>query len=233
MHSGKALRFLCFMGAAVCMITGSCGRPYSAVEASPGTGVVLIDPGHGGLDGGAVAADGTAEKNINLAIALDLRDMLFISGFTVQMTRKTDVSIHEEGLSSISQQKVSDMRCRLALYESAQTVISIHQNHFGVPKYHGTQVFYSPNHQGSAHLASCIRESVISELQPTNTRELKKASDGIYLLYHTTRPAVLVECGFLSNPEERESLKKVAYQQRMAFAIAGGYWRYVCEHEEG
>lgn len=233
MHRGKVMRLLCITGAVICMIMGGCDCPYSAADVRADMGVILIDPGHGGLDGGTQAADGTMEKNINLAIALDLRDMLFISGFPVQMTRETDISIHEEGLSSISQQKVSDMRCRLALYESAQTVISIHQNHFGVPKYHGTQVFYSPNHQGSACLASTIRETVISGLQPDNTRELKKAGDGIYLLYHTTRPAVLVECGFLSNPGERESLKNPAYQQRMAFAIAGGYWRYVRENEEG
>ena len=116
------------------------------------------------------------------------------------------------------------MRKRLHLYNQASLVISIHQNHFSEPKYSGTQVFYSANHPDSTVLAENIRQSVVDWVQPQNKRELKRATDGVYLLYHTTTPAILVECGFLSNPEEREKLKMPAYQQQMAFAIAAGYW---------
>ncbi len=190
-------------------------------------GSILIDAGHGGMDGGTVAEDGTLEKNINLAIALSMRDMLTICGFPVTMTRETDVSIHDPESSSTRQQKVSDMHNRLALYDTVELVISIHQNHFSVAKYSGTQVFYSGNHPDSQLLATCVRHTVLDYLQPDNQRELKKATDGIYLLYHTQTPAILVECGFLSNVQEREQLKDTAYQQQMACAIVFGYWDYL------
>lgn len=189
---------------------------------------LLIDPGHGGADGGAQAQDGTLEKNINLAVGADLRDMLVVCGFSVVMTRDADISIHDPQDTTIRSKKVSDMRNRLALYEQASAVISLHQNHFSVPKYSGAQVFYSPNHTDSARLATCIRQALV-QVQPQNTREIKAATDGIYLLYHTTRPAVLLECGFLSNPAERELLKSPAYRRQLAFAVMGGYWNYLIQ----
>lgn len=193
------------------------------------TGTVLIDPGHGGFDGGAVAEDGTTEKHLNLAIAQCLRDMLYICGVSVEMTRQTDIGLESSYADSIREKKSSDMQQRLSMYEEAGLVISIHQNHFSIPKYSGTQVFYSPNHPDSVALAETIRQSVIKYIQPQNTRELKQATDGIYLLYHTDTPTVLVECGFLSNPEEREKLKMPAYQQQMAFSILAGFWNYHIE----
>lgn len=187
---------------------------------------LLIDPGHGGMDGGAVAADGTQEKTVNLAISLPLADMLRVFGCTVRTTRDTDVSIHDAGAATIKQKKVSDIHNRLALAQSARLTVSIHQNQFPQTQYSGTQVFYSPNNPESEGLADCIRESVLTLLQPDNNRQLKKGGSSIYLLHHATPPAVLVECGFLSNPTEREKLKDAAYQQQMAFAIAGGVLRY-------
>ncbi len=190
------------------------------------TACILIDPGHGGEDGGTVAEDGTLEKNINLAISLHLRDMLAIWGFPVSMTRQTDISIHSPEHTSTRDMKVSDMRNRLALYEQADTVIAIHQNHFSASKYSGAQVFYSGNDTCSEQLAAAIQASVVAHLQPQNNRQIKKATDGIYLLSHTQRPAVLVECGFLSNATEREQLKSSAYQQAMAAAVFAGYLDY-------
>ena len=104
--------------------------------------------------------------------------------------------------------------------------MSIHQNKFTQSQYDGTQVFYSGNHEESRLLASAIRESVTGLLQPDNTRELKKGDSNIYLLYKATRPAVLVECGFLSNDAELRRLKDPDYQRQMAFAVAGGILRY-------
>lgn len=202
----------------------NCGGCSYAVDAPTHTGVVLIDPGHGGFDGGAVAEDGTAEKHLNLAIALCLRDLLHVCGISVEMTRQTDSGLEEESATSIREKKSTDMRRRLEMYNASSLVISIHQNHFSVPKYSGTQVFYSTNHPDSALLAQAVREAVVAWVQPQNTRELKAATDGIFLLYHTTTPTILVECGFLSNPEERERLKMPAYQQQMAFAIMAGFW---------
>ena len=216
------MRLMCCL-LCVALVLGCVGCSREADAPSYG-GVVLIDPGHGGFDGGAVAEDGTTEKHLNLAISLCLHDLLYVCGVPVEMTRITDMGLEDDAGAAIRDKKVSDMRRRLALYNDASMVISIHQNHFPEPKYSGTQVFYSANHPDSVALAERIRASVVDWVQPQNKRELKKATDGIYLLYHTNTPAVLVECGFLSNPEEREKLKTSAYQQQMAFVIAAGYW---------
>lgn len=205
-----------------CLFVG-CSR---TTDASAPNGTVLIDPGHGGFDGGAVAVDGTTEKHLNLAVSLCLRDLLHVCGVPVTMTRQTDVGLEEDTATTIREKKSSDMRRRLAMYDEASLVISVHQNHFSVPKYSGTQLFYSVHHPDGALLAQSVRDSVVSWVQPQNTRELKRATDGIFLLYHTTTPAVLVECGFLSNAEEREKLKTPAYQQQLAFAVMAGYWHY-------
>ncbi len=188
----------------------------------PSEGYLLIDAGHGGEDGGASAADGTLEKTINLAIATDLRDMLTLFGLPIRMTRETDISIHNADCSTTRQMKVSDMQNRLKLYEASSLAISIHQNHFSVAKYDGAQVFYSANQPLSRTVAESVRSRIVSLIQPNNKRELKQATDGIYLLHHSTKPAVLVECGFLSNPQECDKLKQESYRQQMAFAIACG-----------
>ena len=191
---------------------------------------VLIDPGHGGFDGGASASDGTLEKHINLDISLSLRDILLICGIPVLMTRTSDFSLEEPDSHTVRHKKVSDMRNRLVMYNGAETVISIHQNHFQNPQYSGAQVFYSVNHSAGARLAESIQSAVVDHLQPQNKRKIKAATDGIYLMHHTTVPSVLVECGFLSNPEELSKLKTASYRQQMAWVIMLGYWNYrLCE----
>ncbi len=183
---------------------------------------VLIDAGHGGVDGGASAPDGTLEKTINLAVSLHLRDMLTLFGVPTAMVRDSDMSIHDVGCETIRQKKVSDMKNRLKQYDAAALTVSIHQNHYAVSKYSGTQLIYSANHPSSLPLAQAVREKVVAYLQPTNKREMKAATNDIYLLHHTKRPAILVECGFLSNPIDSENLKTAAYQQRFAFVVAAG-----------
>ena len=192
------------------------------------TGVVILDAGHGGMDGGATAADGTPEKEINLAVVRHLDALLHAAGIRTVLTRTDDGSIHDPQYTSVQQQKISDIHNRLAIMQQTEhgIFVSIHQNHFSQSKYSGTQVFYSSNHPGSVLLAEDIRSAVVEWIQPQNTRELKKATDSIFLLTHTTTPAVLVECGFLSNEEERNKLKTPAYQQQLAFAIMAGYWKY-------
>lgn len=187
---------------------------------------ILIDAGHGGADGGAVGADGTQEKEINLAITQPLADILRVFGYAVVTTRDTDISIHDADVTGIKNQKVSDIHNRLELAQGSLVTISIHQNKFPQTQYSGTQVFYSANNPASEGLAAAIRESVLALLQPENNRHLKKAGESIYLLHNCTAPAVLVECGFLSNEQEREKLKTAEYQQKMAFAIAGGTLQY-------
>ena len=148
------------------------------------------------------------------------------------MTRQTDDGLQNADDTTIRQKKVSDMHARLAIYEEAQLVISVHQNMFAAQSCRGSQVFYSPNHPCSKVLASCVREQLISQVQPDNTRELKAGNKDIFLLYKTTRPTVLVECGFLSNAEELARLKETEYQRQLAFAVACGAMEFIAQKGE-
>ena len=191
----------------------------------------IIDPGHGGEDGGAVASDGTQEKDINLKIALKLNDILTSLGFNTSMTRTTDTSISDSGTEGIREIKISDMHNRLEICNASDDniLISIHQNKFEQSKYSGAQMFYSTNTSQSALLAQYIQESIVSLLQPENTREIKPADKNIYLLYNAKVPAVICECGFISNEQELNNLKDEEYQTKVAIAIAKGIIEY-CEN---
>ena len=227
----RTLSLILGLLAGVCIAAGSLFlrvlpiRPASANAGSlPQRPVILIDPGHGGMDGGAVGVDGLVEKDLNLQISLILRDLFLANGFEVYMTRETDCSIEDPGLSTIRAKKVSDMKNRRALMESHPDGIflSIHQNLFSQSKYSGAQMFFSPNHPASAHLAKTLQSTLREMLNPANTRVEKQAGKELYLLYHAQIPAVLVECGFLSNPEEAALLQDSDYQAKVAFAIFCG-----------
>ncbi len=187
---------------------------------------IVIDPGHGGEDGGAVCGD-VLEKDINLLISRDTADLFTLFGFPVTMTRTSDDALTEEG-ESVKERKYNDMRLRLDIYNSSpdNVIISIHQNKFSNAQSHGAQIFYSPNDPGSALLAESIRFSVCSSLQPENDRECKAAGKEIYLLKNTENTAVLVECGFLSNKNERQKLLTDDYQKDMSLAITTGFLDY-------
>lgn len=197
-------------------------------------GTIVLDAGHGGEDGGAVGVNGAMEKEINLKIALELEKYLKQSNFEVIMVRDGDYSVGDQSLPTIAKRKKSDTQNRLKLVnEVGECVfISIHQNHFSESKYHGAQVFYSPNRPESAQLAETIRQNIVGSLQPENKRENKQAEQNIYLMYHANVPAVLVECGFLSNPEEAEQLTTDAYQKDMAAAIYNGLMDYLQLEQE-
>ncbi len=184
---------------------------------------IIIDAGHGGEDGGAVD-NGTVEKNINLKISLKLKELFKISGFNVVMTRNSDKMINESG-TSLRERKVSDMKKRLELFNNDinNIVISIHQNKFTVEKYSGTQVFYGKNNKNSALLAESIKNNVKALLQPDNERAVKPADRNIYLLYNSDVPAVIVECGFISNYNEAKKLNDNDYQNKIAFAVFSGF----------
>lgn len=188
---------------------------------------VLIDPGHGGEDGGAVSGD-VLEKHINLAVSHDVADLLRLCGYTVSMTRDTDDALTNEG-EDVRKRKYNDMKMRLDLYNATpdNVVVSIHQNKFDAAASHGAQVFYSPNHPNSAVLAEALRKSVTGMLQPDNTRTCKTAGKEIFLLKNARVPAVIVECGFISNRQERELLVTDDYQKQLALAIAAGLMNYV------
>ena len=189
---------------------------------------VVIDAGHGGEDSGAVA-NGILEKDINLDIALDLRDILTACGCRVIMTRTEDKAIYDSSASTLREKKVSDLKNRVSLINGGDNriLVSIHQNKFEQSKYSGTQIFYSKNDPMSFKLAESLRASVTGMLQPDNKRELKPADDGIYILKNAKVPAVIAECGFISNPEEAKKLSDSEYRKKMAFSIACGVLDYM------
>ncbi len=192
--------------------------------------IVIIDAGHGGFDGGAVSVDGTPEKNINLSVSLFLNEFLIALGFNTIMTREQDISLEDKGLSTIRSRKTSDIHNRMKIMEDTDNSIfvSIHQNFYTQSKYSGTQVFYSPEFaEDSSLLARCIQESVVTALQPENKREIKRCDSSVFLMYKAVKPAVLVECGFLSNPQEATILKDENYQKKIALCIALGIQDYV------
>lgn len=195
------------------------------------TPTVIIDAGHGGFDGGASTDDGVSEKGINLNIAIYLKEYLNFFGFDVIMTRETDTSTESEGLTTIRSKKSSDLHNRMSLMEKTDNAIfvSIHQNHFSSSKYKGAQVFYSPQFsEQSSLLAESIQESIVYYLQKDNKRQIKPCGTSVYLIYKAVKPAVLVECGFLSNPDDSENLQNEIYQRKMALCIAIGILNY-CE----
>jgi len=190
---------------------------------------IIIDAGHGGVDGGTNAADGTLEKDINLQIAYKLNDLLNSMGIKTVMTRTEDVSLHNSDAHTIRQKKISDLNNRLDIINNTDdsVFVSIHQNYFTSSEYYGSQVFYSKNNSESDNLASSIRLSIISYLQTDNNREIKASGSEIFLLNNSTVPSVMVECGFLSNENEANKLKNGKYQQELAFAVALGIVDYL------
>ena len=208
---------------------------FSAAEASsmPITQkTVIVDAGHGGDDGGAIGIDGTVEKDINLDIALKLEKILKFYGFNVIMTRTQDVMTCDDGLDSLRKRKISDIHNRFELMRKNPDAIfiSVHQNKFEDSSQHGTQVFYSGNDERSKELAEAIQTSVTLTLQRKNDRVVKKSGSGIYLLYHAKIPAVLVECGFISNSDEVKKLKDESYRMKLAILVADGLLKYLSNH---
>lgn len=183
------------------------------------TRYIILDAGHGGQDGGAVSVTGTTEKVLNLKTAETLAPLMKALGFRVIMTRADDreLSCPETGGS----RKMQDLMGRLKIAQENPTAVfvSLHMNKFPQSRYRGLQVYYSPNHNESGLLAAGIQASVKAALQPGNDREPKAAGSNIFLLHRIQSPAVLVECGFLSNPEEAALLEQEDYRQRLCLVI--------------
>ncbi len=203
--------------------------PASTIGTSRRT--VIIDAGHGGFDGGAVANDGTAEKDINLNIAYSVAGMLKTCGFDCIMTRTADSGTVNNPNDSIKKRKVSDLTNRLELINAypGATFVSIHLNKFTTSSVSGAQVFYSKNNNLCEPLGESIQQSIVSILQPENKRVIKQGTKSTYLLYNAKIPAVIVECGFLSNKEELQLLKSESYQKQMAFAVFNGILNFYNE----
>ena len=192
--------------------------------------VVVLDAGHGGMDGGATAA-GVRECEINLSIAQKARDFLTLMGYRVVMTRENDTLLADEGAGTVRAQKRSDLKNRLEIMEGTPNSVgvSIHQNHFSQSYVHGAQVFYGKA-DGSRELAERIQKNIATYLQADNKRKIKEADSSLfilnYLLKKTDAPIVIAECGFLSNPKDMEDLQQEKYQGMLAFLITVSLMEY-------
>lgn len=179
----------------------------------------VIDAGHGGEDGGASSCTGVLESQLNLQIARRLEDLFHFLGYQTVMIRRSDISVYTEG-KTIAQKKISDLkeRVRIVNETAGAFLISIHQNIFADSRYAGAQVFY--NQEGDAeNIARLLQQAMVTSLNPGSNRQCKPA-DGIYLMQHSKRPGILVECGFLSNPEEERKLREGEYQKHICCVIA-------------
>lgn len=177
--------------------------------------VILLDPGHGGMDGGAVGIGGITEKDLNLDLAKKLGEKLTAEGFSVVLTRSTDTLLTYDGASSA---KNADLRARLKIAEESGDClfISVHMNKFSDSSVKGITLYHSPNNPEGLKLAEAIMAKVKETLQPENKRPIKAADSSLYILHRTTKPAILVECGFLSNAYEAALLADDGYRDRLA-----------------
>jgi len=189
--------------------------------------VLVIDAGHGGEDGGAVASNGTAESDINLDIALRLELLASFWGIPTVMTRETAEIHYPDSAETIAAKKKADQNARIALIQNTPGAIlmSIHQNFYPSDAPWGIQVFYSTV-SGSAELAEITQENMTSQLAPDNRRLAAAIDENIYLMRKVQCPAVLVECGFLSNPKELQKLETEAYRLELAAVLLASYQQY-------
>ncbi len=183
-------------------------------EPIPRENVIIIDAGHGGVDGGATSCSGVLESRINLEIALRLDDLMHLLGFETVMVRTSDISVYTEG-NTISAKKVSDLKNRVKIVNGTENsiLVSIHQNTFPQGRYSGAQVFYNDYSRPMAI-------QMQTAFQCLGSKRKCKPSDGIYLMQHIDRPGLLIECGFISNPEEEAKLRAGEYQQKICCVIA-------------
>ena len=181
--------------------------------------VILVDAGHGGVDSGMVGIGGLKEKGINLDIAMKLKTILEKKGLAVVMTREEDKGLYENGTKNMKAQDLQNRIEQIRKYEPVLSV-SIHQNSYEDPEIHGAQVFYYSHSREGEAVAKILQES-LQEIDPENHRQAK-ANETYYLLRRTKVPTVIVECGFLTNPEEAEKLSGEEYQKQVAEAVAKG-----------
>lgn len=196
-------------------------------KSTPICKTIILDAGHGGEDGGALSGDGLLEKDINLALALTMRDIFVANGIPVILTRESDTLLYDRDAAFHGRKKMLDMAARLKIATDTTDAVfvSLHMNTYPLSSCQGTQVWYSENNENSHSLALSIHSTVRELLQPENDRPIKKSGSSIYLLHHLLCPAVLVECGFLSNPEEAALLADENYRQQLALALCIGILR--------
>ena len=196
--------------------------------------IVVIDPGHGGEDGGAVSPGGVSESAINLAVSLRVSDLLRFAGQRTALIREEDISVGDGDLDTMRQRKTSDLKNRVAMVNAVENslLLSIYQNSLpSSPVTHGAQVFWNQG-EGAQALAAVMQDALNMGINAGNTKNPRQIPDSIYLMKHVTGPGILVECGFLSNAAETEWLQSPVYQTRLAAAIAAGFLRGLTEGDD-
>lgn len=194
--------------------------------------IIIIDPGHGGPDGGAVSKAGVIEKEVTLAISIYLRDLLQQSGALVLMTRETDIELASEEAKRAGRRKVEDLKNRVTMINDsdADLLISIHLNSIASPRWRGSQTFYHPQYAESEEIALFIQDELIRNL--TNTNRKAKKNQDLFILRQSKVPGVIVEVGFLSNPGESALLETADYQKSVAMSIYQGILRYATDERK-
>ena len=224
-HVAYVLLACCFFaGLSAVLWHGSAAFTAAFAPAAKGLPVVVVDAGHGGEDGGAVAADGTVESGLNLSIARRVRDLLTFSGVPTAVTRTGEDAIYDPGSATLREKKVSDLRNRAELVNGIPdaVLLSIHQNSLpSSPSTRGAQVFWN-GQEGARPLAESVQAALNSSVNAGREKQAAQVPSSVYLMKSINAPGVLVECGFLSSPEETELLKEPSYQTKLAAAITAG-----------
>ena len=206
-------------------------RSVAAAASSNQQITVILDAGHGGEDGGACTYGGLPEKALNLLIATDLNAMLSVAGIKTVMTRTEDVLLYDHTADHEGRKKSMDLAARLKIAREIENgiLISIHMNAFPEPKYGGLQVYYSKNSPGGLSLATNVQNNNRRLLTPDNERKTKAAGSNIYLLDRFEGTGILIECGFLSNPDDRVRLNDPSYRKRLSAVIFYSIAQYISE----
>lgn len=220
--------------AAVLMIIFSAGiafggiKKYTSIQTFSGSNLkIIVDAGHGEPDGGAVGISGVVEKDVNLAIAKKLAEVLEARGAAVIMTREGDDAIYDEGAKTLREMKRSDMNKRRNIIKKsgADLFVSIHMNSFSDSRINGLHIFYDKSHPEIEELAKKIQDG-IGRVTGAKTHTVKTADEKLFLMKNPSVPSILAECGFLSNPEEEKKLTDDEYQSKIAWAIADEVLKY-------
>lgn len=229
-HLRLAAGLLCGLSVIAAVFLQGGGNPASQPVFGLRQGIpvtVIVDAGHGGEDGGAVSAGGVKESDLNLSIALRVNDLLRFAGQRTDMTRREDISIHSESAETIRQKKASDLKNRAALVNGTENsvLLSIHQNSLpSSPETHGAQAFRN-GQEGAELLAEEIQSALNTCVNTHRAKEARAIGSDVYLMKNIYVPGVLVECGFLSNPEETALLQTPEHQRKLTCAIVAGVLR--------
>ena len=208
-------------------VVASSGK-YETTLANATPKTIVLDAGHGGEDSGAIGFGDVFEKDLNLEISFKLGEYLKNAGYTVIYTRTDDKLLYTEEQNIKGMRKINDLKNRINIANSYSDAIfvSIHMNSYGASSCSGLQVYHGVGNEDAKRIADCVQNEVVKRIQPKNRRKIK-SGDGIYLLENSINPAILIECGFLSNPEECKKLSEKEYQKELSFAILCGMIEYI------